>query len=134
MKIIYRTNFIPETKDIIELFNHSGYFPIADKNDTARITKMFHNSNIIITAWHEDVLVGIARSLCDFSYCCYLSDLCVRDTVKKNGIGKELIRLTKEMAGKECKLLLHSSSTAIDFYRKIGMQQIDTVFIIQRDY
>jgi len=134
MKISYKTNFIPQIEDIINLFNYSGYFPIADKNDIERITKMFQNADLIITAWHEDKLVGIARSLCDFSYCCYLSDLCVRDEYKKNGIGKELIKMTKELAGKECKLLLHSSSTALDFYTKIGMQQIDTAFIIQREY
>jgi hypothetical protein len=83
MRFIYQTNFIPEIEAILELFNHSGYFPIADKNDIARITKMFQNADLVITAWHEDTLVGIARSLCDFSYCCYLSDLCVRDEFKK---------------------------------------------------
>ncbi|WP_394341971.1 hypothetical protein [Spirosoma pollinicola] len=47
--------------------------------------------------------MGIAPSLTDFCYCCYLSDLVVRDDYKEQGIGRELVRLTKYHAGEGCK-------------------------------
>lgn len=132
MKIIYKTEIIPEIEEIIDLYNFSDYFPISNKEDIERIKKMHNNANIVATAWDKDKLVGLARSISDFCYCCYLSDLCVRDEYKGKGIGKELVKITKEMAGDECKLILHSSSNAINFYSSIGMEQIDSAFIIKR--
>ncbi|MBK1896749.1 GNAT family N-acetyltransferase [Chryseobacterium paridis] len=134
MKIIYKTEIIPEIEEIIDLYNFSDYFPIADKNDIERIKKMHHNANIVVTAWDNNKLVGLARSISDFCYCCYLSDLCVRDDYKGNGIGKELVNITKTMAGDECKLILQSSPNAIGFYSTIGMEQIDSAFIIKRSH
>lgn len=132
LEIIYKTDIIPRIEEIIDLYNFSGYFPIEDKEDTERIEKMHHKADIIVTAWDKKKLVGLARSLSDFCYCCYLSDLCVRNEYKSSGIGKELVKITKEIAGDECKLILHSSLNAINFYSHIGMKQIDSAFIIQR--
>jgi len=39
---------------------------------------MLRNANLVITAWDGDVLVSISRSVTDFAYCTYLSDLAVR--------------------------------------------------------
>jgi predicted N-acetyltransferase YhbS len=134
MPIAYNTDVTPAIADILDLYNHSGYFPIQDKTDTGRIEKMHANANVVVTAWDGDTLVGLARSLCDFCYCCYLSDLCVREEYKAQGIGQELVRLTKHMAGEECKLILHSSPDAMAFYSKIGMQQIAAAFILPRTH
>lgn len=134
MEIIYKTQVIPKTEAIIDLYNFSGYFPIDDKDDIERIQKMHNNANILVTAWSNNKLIGMARSISDFCYCCYLSDLCVRNEYKRKGIGKELIKLTKREAGNECKLILQSSPNAMDFYKNIGMENIDSAFIIQRSY
>jgi len=58
-----------------------------------RLGKMLEHANLIITARHGDKLVGIARSMTDFVYCTYLSDLAVDIDYQKKGIGKELIRI-----------------------------------------
>ena len=132
INITYEIGKIPAINKLIDLFNCSDYFPIKDKSDLGRIEKMFKNSDIIITAWENKKLIGLSRALSDFSYCCYLSDLCVRDEYKRNGIGRELVTLTKQTAGDECKLILQSSSNAINFYKNIGMENIDSAFIFQR--
>jgi N-acetylglutamate synthase-like GNAT family acetyltransferase len=85
-----------------------------------------------VTAWDKDKLVGIARSLTDFSYCCYLSDLAVRKDYQKGGIGKKLIALTKEYIGDHAMLLLLSAQTAMDYYPKVGFQKVENGFIIKR--
>lgn len=133
MEITYKTDIIPDIEEIIDLYNFSDYFPISDKEDTERIQKMHNNADIVVTAWDNEQLVGLARSLSDFCYCCYLSDLCVRNEYKGKSIGKELVKITKKIAGDECKLILHSSPNAMDFYSHIGMKQIDSAFIIQRE-
>ena len=91
-------------------------------SDLGRIHKMIENSNLIIGAWAGQELVGIARSLTDFSYACYLSDLAVDKVYQGKGIGTELIRLTQEAAGEESMLLLVSAPTAMSYYNRVASQ------------
>jgi len=132
MEIKYKRDVVPHITDLLDLFDHSNYHPNGNDGDEERLINMFRNANLLVTAWEEQRLIGISRSLCDFSYCCYLSDLAVRGDYKSMGIGKELVRLTKEYAGAECKLILHSSADAVGFYKAIGMEQISDAFIIKR--
>jgi N-acetylglutamate synthase-like GNAT family acetyltransferase len=130
MEIIYRTDITPDNGQIIEVYNSSGINrPTADNE---RIAKMYDNSNLIVTAWDKDKLVGISRSLTDFCYCCYLSDLAVSKDYQRSGIGKKLIELTKNEIGEQTALLLLSAPTAMDYYPKIGFQRIDNAFLIKR--
>jgi len=130
MEITYRLDITPETALIIDLYNSSGIK--RPTSDDKRIAEMYANSNLIVTAWEEDRLVGIARSLTDFCYCCYLSDLAVRKEYQKFGIGKKLIALTKERIGDQTMLLLLSAPTAMDYYPKVGFQKVNNGFIINR--
>ena len=130
MEIIYRKDITPDTDQIIDVYNSSGINrPTTDKE---RIEKMYANSNLVLTAWDNDKLVGISRSLTDFCYCCYLSDLAIRKEYQTSGIGKKLIELTKDKIGEQTALILLSAPTAIDYYPKVGMQKIDNGFIIKR--
>jgi len=130
MEITYKLDTTPETELIIDLYNSSGIN--RPTTDTERISKMYANSNLIVTAWDKDKLVGVSRSLTDFCYCCYLSDLAVRREYQRAGIGKKLIDLTKEEIGDQTMLLLLAAPTAIEYYPKVGLQQIDNGFIIKR--
>jgi predicted N-acetyltransferase YhbS len=76
--------------------------------------------------------VGIARSLTDFCYCCYLSDLAVSENHKKAGIGKRLIELTQERLGEQVTLILLSAPGAMEYYPKVGFEKIPNGFIIHR--
>src|SRR6187397_429643 len=130
MEITYRFNIIPSTEVIIALYDNAGLNrPTADFD---RIAKMYANSNLIVTAWDKDKLVGISRSLTDFCYCCYLSDLAVREEYKHSGIGKKLIDLTKEKVGLHCMLLLLSAPSAMEYYPKAGLEKVENGFIIKR--
>src|SRR4051812_11735389 len=97
MTITYRLDVIPVVEQIIEVYSSSGI--IRPVKDPERIKKMYEHSNLVVTAWDQNILVGIARSLTDFCYCCYLSDLAVMKNYQKSGIGKKLIELTKEKIG-----------------------------------
>ena len=130
MNAIYRIGPVPETKSIIEIYQSSGINrPTAD---TQRIAKMYQHSNLVVTAWHDEKLIGIARSLTDYSYCCYLSDLAVRKEYQQQGIGKELIALTQQAIGPQAMLLLLSAPAALEYYPKLGFEAVDNGFIIKR--
>lgn len=94
-----------------------------------RIAKMLEHGNLIITARFDGELVGIARSLTDFLYCTYMSDLAVDHKFQKKGIGKELIRLTK-LETPKAKLILLAAPKAIAYYPKIGMTQHENCFFL----
>ena len=130
MEINYQSDIMPETDSIIEVYNSSGLNrPTGDRD---RIAGMYRHSNLVVTAWVNGQLVGIARSLTDFCYCCYLSDLAVRKEYQKLGIGKQLINLTREKIGPETMLLLLSAPSAMDYYPNIGFRKVENGFIIDR--
>jgi len=94
-----------------------------------RIAKMLEHGNLIITAWDNGKLVGVSRSLTDFAFCTYLSDLAVDDKYQKQGIGKELVRLTKKEAP-QAKLILLAAPKALNYYPKIGMKQWEHCYVL----
>lgn len=131
MKIKYSFDKIPTADQIIELYDNAG-LP-RPTNDKERIQKMFDNSNLIITAWDNDLLVGVSRSITDWAWACYLSDLAVRQEYKKEGIGRKLINLTKEKVGDQSMVLLLSVPTAMEYYPKVGFEKQESSFIINRE-
>ncbi len=130
MVITYRTNAAIEAHQLSELFRASGIKrPVEDLN---RIKKMIENSNLVVTAWDGDRLVGIARALSDYSYCCYLSDLAVDKEYQRQGIGHELVNEVQKLAGEESNLVLISAAEALDYYPKIGFDICTNAFIVHR--
>ncbi len=130
MGIVYKYNKPVTADEVIQVFKKSGIRRPIDQKE--RIQKMIDNANLIITAWDGTKLVGIARALTDFSYCCYLSDLAVDQDYQKRGIGKTLIECIKEKISDEVALILLSAPEAMEYYPKIGFDPIDNGFIIRR--
>jgi hypothetical protein len=98
-------------------------------NDHERMKKMISNANLIITARENGLLIGVARSVSDFAFCTYLSDLAVDVAYQKGGIGRELIRRTK-LEAPEAKLILLAAPAARGYYPKIGMSNFEFCFIL----
>ena len=94
-----------------------------------RIAGMLKHANLIATARDNGKLTGVSRSLTDFVYCTYLSDLAVDENYQKMGIGKELIRITKENSPK-AKLILLAAPKAVGYYPKIGMTQWEQCYVL----
>ncbi|WP_337041557.1 GNAT family N-acetyltransferase [Emticicia sp. 17c] len=131
MEIHFSTDVRPTAEQIIELYENAG-LP-RPTHDIERITKMYANSNLVVSAWDGNTLVGIARSITDWAWSCYLADLAVRHDYKQSGIGKKLVWLTKEQAGEQSMVLLLSVPTAMEYYPKIGMNTVENGFIIFRE-
>ncbi|MCC5809652.1 MAG: GNAT family N-acetyltransferase [Ectothiorhodospiraceae bacterium] len=81
---------------------------------------MVQNANLTVTAWDGETLVGVARSVTDFHYACYLSDLAVDVGYQNAGIGRELVRRTQDEVGPRCKVRLISAPAAMAYYPRIG--------------
>lgn len=93
---------------------------------------MLQHANLIVTCWDEGQLVGIARSVTDFHYCCYLSDLAVDTSYQHQGIGKQLIDLTQSELGPRCTIILLAAPAAVDYYPKIGFTHHPQAWLLPR--
>src|SRR5262245_20912180 len=113
--IEYRTGNDLDLDAVIELYRASTLGERRPLEDRERMKLMLRNANLVVTAWEESQLVGIARSVSDFSFCTYLSDLAVRNTHQKQGIGQELIRRTRE-AGGLATIIVLAAPKAVDYY------------------
>lgn len=99
-------------------------------DDRPRVDEMLKHTNLLCTAWDDGKLVGVARSLTDFSYCCYLSDLAVDETYQHQGIGKELIRCTQNRLHAKATVILLAAPKAVNYYPKIGFDAHSSAWLI----
>jgi predicted N-acetyltransferase YhbS len=93
---------------------------------------MFAAPSLVISAWLNGRLVGVCRSLTDYSYCCYLSDLAVEKALQGQGVGKELVKRTQAVIGDEVSLILLSAPAAMSYYPAVGFQRAENAFVIRR--
>ena len=122
MTTVYAREEHLSADEYIDIVAKSGLNrPIEDR---ARVERMLANANLIVTARQDGRLVGFARSLTDFCFCCYLSDLAV---------DKRLIEETRAAAGGPLTTtLLLAAPTAVSFYKGIKMPQADNCFLYRR--
>jgi predicted N-acetyltransferase YhbS len=128
--IAYRTGNNLDVDAVVELYKSCSLGARRPSDDRARMAAMLANANLVITAWDGELLVGISRSLTDFAYATYLSDLAVRESYQKRGIGRELIRLTQEAGGPKTTVILLSAPAAVNYYPRIGFTRHDSAWTI----
>lgn len=128
--ITYRIGNDLDLDQVIELYHASTLGERRPVDDRARMAAMVKNANLVITAWDDKLLVGISRALSDFSYITYLSDLAVRASHQRSGIGKELIRQTQRAGGPQARLVLLAAPAAAEYYSHIGFKHMPQAWII----
>ena len=119
-EIIYTSEKSLDVSEFIEVLKNSTLAERRPVDNEQRISSMCNNANLIVTARLDGKLIGVARSITDFVYCTYLSDLAVDIKHQKKGVGKRLIEETKKITP-QAKLILLSAPAAVDYYPKIGM-------------
>lgn len=130
-QIMYRSEIKPTYEQAYELYSHcilGGRRPIEDKQ---RFKGMLDNANLIITAWDDQKLIGIARCLTDFVYITYLADLAVEDAYQRQGIGKQLIKEVQKHTADNCSITLLAAPQAVDYYGHIGFTKHDSAWILK---
>lgn len=129
--ITYRTGNNLDLDQVIELYRASTLGERRPVDDRERMAEMLRNANLVVTAWDGDLLVGISRSLSDFAYVTYLSDLAVRVSHQNQGIGKELIRITQRKSGSGAYIVLLAAPKAVGYYPKIGFAQHPSAWLLR---
>nr|WP_294941207.1 GNAT family N-acetyltransferase [uncultured Mucilaginibacter sp.] len=128
-EVTYQREEALDPEEFIDVLKRSTLAERRPVNDMARVKLMCQNGNLIITARIAGKLVGIARSLSDFAFCTYLSDLAVDQAYQRMGIGIRLIKETKRYTP-TAKLILLAAPAAVDYYPKTGMTRFTHSFLL----
>ncbi|MDH5410429.1 MAG: GNAT family N-acetyltransferase [Alphaproteobacteria bacterium] len=119
--------------EFIDVLRRSGLAERRPVEDRKRIATMLENSNLIVTARDTDgLLIGVSRCVTDYAYCCYCSDLAVDRQWQGRGIGRELVRRSREAAGEGATFLLLSAPGVEDYYLNTGFERFETCYGIRR--
>jgi predicted N-acetyltransferase YhbS len=116
--------------EVIDLYRASTLGERRPVDDRRRMSDMLRHANLVVTAWEDALLVGISRALTDFAYATYLSDLAVRESHQRLGIGKELIRITQRVTS-PAYLVLLAAPKAVDYYPHIGFTAHNSAWILR---
>ena len=128
--ITYRIGNNLDLEAVLDLYRASTLGERRPVDDRERMGTMLRGANLVVTAWDGDTLVGISRALTDFAYATYLSDLAVRVSHQRRGIGKELIRRTQN-AGPAASVVLLAAPAARSYYGKAGFTQHPSAWVLQ---
>ncbi|TDC72054.1 GNAT family N-acetyltransferase [Actinomadura sp. GC306] len=115
--------------DVLDVYRSSGLGDRRPVADTGRMAAMVRNANLVVTCRIDGELVGIARSVSDFSYVTYLSDIAVRRAHQRSGIGRALIDATRKEAP-QAKIVLLSAPAAADYYPHIGFTRHESAWVL----
>lgn len=102
-------------------------------DDARCLEGMLRHADITATAWDGEKLVGVSRSLTDWTYSCYLADLAVDAAYQRAGIGRQLIDLTQRQLGPLCKIILLAAPAAAEYYPRIGFEHNPRAWLLERD-
>lgn len=125
----YRTDRRLTADEYIELLNASTLGERRPVDDRNTIQHMLDHANLLVTAWDGETLAGAARCFTDYLYVTYCSDLAVRESLQRQGIGKELLRKVQEAA--PCRIVLLAAPKAVDYYPHIGFNQHHSAWLLE---
>jgi GNAT superfamily N-acetyltransferase len=132
-EIIYATDRKIDPDSFIDVLRRSTLAERRPVDDADCIAGMLEHYDLLATAWQADTLVGIARSVTDFSYCCYVSDLAVDSELQGLGVGTELLRQTRMKLGPLCSMNLLSAPAAAGYYPRVGFERHPNAFVLSAD-
>lgn len=118
-----------DLNEVLGVYRSSGLGERRPIADAERMAMMVRNANLVLTCRIGGALVGIARSISDFCYVTYLSDIAVSHAHQRSGIGRALIDATQKEAP-QAKIVLLSAPAATGYYPHIGFTQHNSAWVL----
>ena len=122
-EIRYHVNKSITVEQFSQLLSETTLGPRRPLDTPECLAGMLEHADILVTAWAGERLIGIPRSVTDFNYSCYLSDLAVSESIQKTGRGKALIQMTCRQLKPNSKLILRAAPLAQEYYPRVGFDQ-----------
>ena len=101
------------------LFNNNAFW--AQERSQADIKVMLANSQVVVTAWANEKLIGFGRATSDKCFRATLWDLIVSNQFRSKGVGKKLLlEIMKSKSIKKVEKVYLFSTKSVDFYKSMG--------------
>lgn len=126
----YRTGVRPAAAALAELFRAAQLNRPLD--DLARIERMYAASNVVLSAWSSERLVGVLRGWTDEAFDGYICDLAVHPDFQGQGIGRQLLDMARSERPR-VQFILRASAIARDYYEHIGWKRIENGWFWPRE-
>ena len=108
-------------KKLQVLFNQNTLW--AKDRTLDQIKRMLANSNVIITIWYKNNLVGFGRATTDQVYRAVLWDIVVSQNVQRVGLGKIIVEeLLKDKKINSAEKIYLMTTDSKDFYTQLGFK------------
>ncbi len=126
MNIVYKTNVVPKTEGLVQLYNDIGWHNYIQ--DTKKLERAFINSTFIVSAWEEEKLIGVLRAVGDSETIMYIQDILVRKIYQNKGIGLKLMTefMNRHEHIRQKVLVTDKTLKTMNFYKKCGFVPIET--------
>jgi len=128
--ITYRDDITPDAQIIADLYRAASL--IRPVEDVDRIRRMYAGSNLVVTAWDGNRLIGILRGWFDGAFDGYVCDLAVDPAFQKQGAGAKLLDFARQ-GRPEIQWVLRASKIAAQYYEHIGWKQIENGWFWPRE-
>ena len=118
-----------------DVLARSGLGATRPLDDPARLARMLAEAGLVLTArigGAGGALIGVARCVTDFSWCCYVAELAVTPTAQGLGVGRGLLDEIRRRLGPQVSVLLAAMPDAVGFYERIGMPPMPNTFCFSR--
>ncbi|MGI5858377.1 MAG: GNAT family N-acetyltransferase [Tepidanaerobacteraceae bacterium] len=113
------------------MFNEVGW---NDKTkDVSRLKDMITNSQIVVTAWDGELMIGFARCVTDHVFNGQINNVVVDSRYRGKGIGKELIIRIID-SNSQVTYVLRGDPENVGFYKNLGFKEVDSCLVFNRCY
>ena len=127
--IRYKTNDAVDIDRLVFLFDEAGWPKKAA--DRERLCHMIKNTDLIVTAWDDESMIGFARCTTDHVFNGQINNVVVDAKYRKRGIGSHLVTMIIE-SNPKVTYMLRTEDENESFYKKMGFKTADRALIYER--
>ena len=122
MTIRYQDNTPISIDSLTKLYQSVGWRNYY--NNPAIMNQLLPGSWHYISAWEDDQLVGLIRTISDGCYILYIQDILVHPDYQRRAIGTSLVKQMLERAKDMQQIILTTDDTekTIQFYQSLGFK------------
>lgn len=120
MAIRYSDDAKPSMEEVVGLYRAVGWSS-ADKPETLHAG--LAGSHSLVTAWDDQLLVGLGNAISDGHLVVYYPHMVVRPEYQRMGIGRELMGMLLRRYHGFHQHTLFADGRAVDFYKKLGFSR-----------
>lgn len=126
----YTETFAPQDLEQLRaLFNQAAFW--AEDRRFEDLAKAISHSCPVVTAWHEEILIGFARATSDGVYRATIWDVVIHDDYQGAGLGRKLVETVlghPHMSHVERTYLMTTNQK--QFYERVGFVENETTTMV----